>query len=52
VVPKVLEALLSLPPDVHIMVRHTSVGLLGELCEWIERHHQTLGKTFNNVNLS
>jgi hypothetical protein len=44
VVPKVVEAILSLPENTHMAVRHTSVLLLGELCEWIERHPQSLGK--------
>jgi hypothetical protein len=45
VVPKVVEAILSLPENTHMAVRHTSVLLLGELCEWIERHPQSLGKS-------
>lgn len=52
VVPKVVEAILSLPENTHVAVRHTSVLLLGELCEWIERHPQSLGKLcymFDNV---
>ncbi|CAB3372965.1 Hypothetical predicted protein [Cloeon dipterum] len=47
VVPKVLEAILNMPPDVHIMVRHTAVVLLGELCEWIEKNHHTLEPVLN-----
>lgn len=41
--PKVVEAILNLPPDTHIAVKHTSILLLGELCEWINSHLQTLG---------
>lgn len=44
VVPKVVEAILNLPENTHIAVRYTSILLLGELCEWIERHPQSLGK--------
>lgn len=50
--PKVVEAILNLPENTHVAVRHTSVLLLGELCEWIERHPQSLGKLnyiFHNV---
>jgi transportin-3 len=43
VVPKVVEAILNLPPNSHIAVRYTSLLLLGELCEWIEKHPQSLG---------
>ncbi|XP_040069100.2 transportin-3 isoform X2 [Ixodes scapularis] len=37
-VPEVVEAILKLPPESHLAVRHTSIQLLGELCEWIEKH--------------
>lgn len=50
--PKVVEAILNLPENTHVAVRHTSVLLLGELCEWIERHPQSLGKLcymFDNI---
>lgn len=43
IVPKVLEAILNLPENTHIAVRFTSLLLLGELCEWIEKHPQVLG---------
>lgn len=38
VVPQVVEAILNLPENTHIAVRHTSIMLLGELCEWINSH--------------
>lgn len=41
-VPKVVEAILNLPENTHIAVRHTSIILLGELCEWIDSHPQSL----------
>lgn len=47
VVPKVVEAILNLPENTHIAVRHTSILLLGELCEWIDRHPQSLGENVN-----
>lgn len=46
VVPKVVEAILNLPENTHIAVRHTSILLLGELCEWIDNHPQSLGNIF------
>lgn len=42
VVPKVVEAILNIPENTHIAVRHTSVLLLGELCEWVEKHPESL----------
>lgn len=48
-VPKVVEAILNLPENTHIAVRYTSILLLGELCEWIDRHPQSLGKTLKNA---
>lgn len=47
VVPKVVEAILSLPENTHVAVRFTSVLLLGELCEWIEKHPQSLEPILN-----
>ncbi|XP_045494746.1 transportin-3 [Colias croceus] len=41
-VPKVVEAILSMPEGSHLAVRHTCLQLLGELCEWVERHPQCL----------
>lgn len=47
VVPKVVEAILELPNTTHIAVKFTSVLLLGELCEWIEKHPTTLDPILN-----
>ncbi|XP_075224525.1 transportin 3 isoform X1 [Lycorma delicatula] len=47
VVPKVVEAILNLPTGTHIAVRYTSILLLGELCEWIEKHPQSLEPVLN-----
>ncbi|XP_052755169.1 transportin-3 [Galleria mellonella] len=41
-VPKVVEAILSMPENTHVAVRKTCILLLGELCEWIERHPEGL----------
>ncbi|RVE50748.1 hypothetical protein evm_004658 [Chilo suppressalis] len=41
-VPKVVEAILSMPENSHPAVRKTCILLLGELCEWIEQHTEAL----------
>ncbi|XP_035663115.1 transportin-3-like isoform X5 [Branchiostoma floridae] len=47
VVPQVLQAVLNLPQDAHIAVRYTGTQLVGELCEWIDRHPDTLDSVLN-----
>ncbi|KAG8187901.1 hypothetical protein JTE90_001664 [Oedothorax gibbosus] len=47
IVPRVVEAILSIPETSHVAVRYTSTYLLGELCEWIEHHPQFLDPTLN-----
>lgn len=47
VVPKVAEAILNLPENTHIAVRYTSIMLIGELSEWIERHPESLQAVLN-----
>ena len=42
IVPQVLMAVLNLPENTHIMLRHTGTHLVGELGEWIENHSDTL----------
>ncbi|KAL3266215.1 hypothetical protein HHI36_010397 [Cryptolaemus montrouzieri] len=42
VIPKVVEAILNIQGQTHIAVRYTSVMLLGELCEWVEKHPDSL----------
>uniref|UniRef100_A0A1A9Z3X2 Uncharacterized protein n=1 Tax=Glossina pallidipes TaxID=7398 RepID=A0A1A9Z3X2_GLOPL len=42
IIPKVAEAILNLTDKTHIDVRYTSIMLLGELCDWIENHAETL----------
>lgn len=47
--PKVVEAILKLPDynNTHIAFRYTSIMLLGELCEWIDCHPETLESVLN-----
>lgn len=47
IVPKVVEAILNLPETTHIAVRYTSVMLLGELCDWIQQHSESLQAVLN-----
>lgn len=47
VVPQVVEAILQLPESTHVAVRYTSTHLLGELCDWIEKHPQYLDPVLN-----
>lgn len=42
VVGNFLPVVLSLPSSCHVAVRHSSIKLVGELAEWIERHPQYL----------
>ncbi|XP_048516795.1 transportin-3 [Dendroctonus ponderosae] len=49
VVPKVVEAILNSPSSTHLAVRYTSVLLLGELSEWIEKHPQVLDPILNFI---
>ncbi|KAF7284856.1 hypothetical protein GWI33_021499 [Rhynchophorus ferrugineus] len=49
VVPKVIEGILNMPDTTHIAVRHTSLMLLGELCEWMEEHPSTLIPVLNFI---
>lgn len=45
--PKVAEAILNLPENTHIAVRYTSIMLIGELSDWIERHPESLQAVLN-----
>ncbi|KFM82505.1 Transportin-3, partial [Stegodyphus mimosarum] len=47
IVPQTVEAILNLPETSHLAVRYTSTYLLGELCDWIEKHPQYLDPTLN-----
>ena len=42
------QAVLSIPTTAHIAVRYTTLQLIGELCEWIDKHPQVIGK-YENV---
>lgn len=44
IVPLVVQAVLNLPENAHIAVRYTSLHLVGELYEWIEKHPDFLGE--------
>lgn len=48
IVPLVVESILNLQSNtMHIAVQHTIITLLGELCEWIEKHPNTLDPILN-----
>lgn len=47
VVPRVIESLLDIPDTAHVAVRHTSLKLVGELCEWVDRHPEYLERILN-----
>lgn len=38
---------MNLPENTHIQVRQTSIILLGELCDWIEVHSDSLQPVLN-----
>lgn len=38
-----LQMLLNLPANMHIMVRHTAVVLIGDLSHWVSHHQEFLG---------
>ena len=40
---QVVQAILTLPEQVHISVRYTGIKLIGELCEWLNKHPQFIG---------
>lgn len=47
IVPQVIEAILQLPENCHIAIRYTSVNILGQLCDWISAHPETLEAILN-----
>ena len=51
VVPQVVDALLQVPDTAHAAVRHTTLLLLGELSEWIDKHPATVGQCNTTVFL-
>lgn len=46
-IPKVVQAILSMTDQTHIAVRYTSIMLIGELCDWIENHSDLLEAVLN-----
>uniref|UniRef100_T1J5F3 Importin N-terminal domain-containing protein n=1 Tax=Strigamia maritima TaxID=126957 RepID=T1J5F3_STRMM len=47
VIPRVMHAILNLPVDTHVAVYFTSIQLVGEFREWIEKHPQSLEPILN-----
>lgn len=45
VVPHILPTLLNMPGTAHLAVRYTNIKLVGYLSNWLNGHHQYLGKT-------
>ena len=43
VVGHFLPVVLNLPSSCHVAVRHTSIKVVGELADWIEKHPDYLG---------
>ncbi len=48
---QVVQAILNLPADVHVSVRCTGIRLIGELCEWLNKHSQFIDSALNFVCL-
>ena len=44
IVAQFLPMVLNLPDNCHIAVRKTSIKLVGELSEWVNKHPDVLGK--------
>ena len=42
-VVQVVQAILNLPEQVHVSVRCTGIRLIGEMCEWLNKHPQFIG---------
>ncbi len=48
-VVQVVQAILNLPAQVHISVRCTGIKLIGELCDWLNKHAQFIEPALNFV---
>lgn len=48
-VTQVVQSILNLPEQVHIAVRSTGIKLIGELCEWLNKHPQFIDSALNFV---
>lgn len=46
---QVVQSILNLPEQVHISVRCTGIKLIGELCDWFNRHSQFIEAALNFV---
>lgn len=46
---QVVQSILNLPEQVHISVRCTGIKLIGELCEWLNKHPQFIDQALNFV---
>ncbi|QQP37445.1 Transportin3like [Caligus rogercresseyi] len=44
VVQRILESILSLPPEIHIAVKNTSVKLVGQLGNWVNGNPEYPGQ--------
>ncbi|CAF0896059.1 unnamed protein product [Brachionus calyciflorus] len=48
-VTQVVQAILSLPSQVHISVKCTGIRLIGELCDWLNKHPLFIDNALNFV---
>lgn len=48
-VTQVAQAILSLPEGVHVSVKCTGIRLVGELCEWLNKHPHFISNSLNFV---
>uniref|UniRef100_T1IH38 Importin N-terminal domain-containing protein n=1 Tax=Strigamia maritima TaxID=126957 RepID=T1IH38_STRMM len=46
-IPQIIAAILNLPDDTHVAVRFTSIRLIGEFSNWVEKNSQTLEPILN-----
>lgn len=46
---QVVQAILNLPDQVHVSVRCTGIRLIGEMCEWLNKHPQFIGNYIFNT---
>jgi hypothetical protein len=51
VVQSVIESLLLVPESAHAAVRFTTLLLLGELGEWMDKHPAVVGKALLLIDL-
>ena len=46
---QVIQAIVNLPGHVHVSVRCTGIRLIGEMCEWLNKHPQYIDSALNFV---